>query len=243
MRRRIWQKERGSISMTLLVRDLPVDERPRERLLSEGAASLSNTELLAVLLRTGVKNDSALRVAEKVLALHKERGLAAITQMSAKELSSIKGVGMAKAATILAAVELGRRLALKAAEARTVVHGPADAASYVMPRFRFERREHFAVLLLNAKNHILALKTISVGTLTSSVVHPREVFQAAIEQSAASVILVHNHPSGDPAPSGEDLAVTRRMVEAGEIMDIPVLDHVIVGYDKFISLKEEGMIQ
>ena len=243
MRRRIWQKERGSISMTLLVRDLPVDERPRERLLSEGAASLSNTELLAVLLRTGVKNDSALRVAEKVLALYKERGLAAITQMSAKELSSIKGVGMAKAATILAAVELGRRLALKAAEARTVVHGPADAASYVMPRFRFERREHFAVLLLNAKNHILALKTISVGTLTSSVVHPREVFQAAIEQSAASVILVHNHPSGDPAPSGEDLAVTRRMVEAGEIMDIPVLDHVIVGYDKFISLKEEGMIQ
>ena len=243
MRRRIWQKERGSISMTLLVRDLPVDERPRERLLAEGAASLSNTELLAVLLRTGVKDDSVLHVAEKVLALYKERGLAAITQMSAKELSSIKGVGMAKAATILAAVELGRRLALKAAEARTVVHGPADAASYVMPRFRFERREHFAVLLLNAKNHILALKTISVGTLTSSVVHPREVFQAAIEQSAASVILVHNHPSGDPAPSGEDLAVTRRMVEAGEIMDIPVLDHVIVGYDKFISLKEEGMIQ
>ena len=243
MRRRILQKERGSLSMPLLVRDLPADERPREKLLTAGAASLSNTELLAVLLRTGVKNDSALRVAEKVLALYKERGLAAITQMSAKELSSIKGVGMAKAATILAAVELGRRLALKAAEARTVVHGPADAASYVMPRFRFERREHFAVLLLNAKNHILALKTISVGTLTSSVVHPREVFQAAIEQSAASVILVHNHPSGDPAPSGEDLAVTRRMVEAGEIMDIPVLDHVIVGYDKFISLKEEGMIQ
>ena len=243
MRRLILQKKRGSISMTLLVRDLPADERPRERLLAEGAASLSNTELLAVLLRTGVKDDSVLRVAEKVLALYKERGLAAITQMSAKELSSIKGVGMAKAATILAAVELGRRLALKAAEARTVVHGPADAASYVMPRFRFERREHFAVLLLNAKNHILALKTISVGTLTSSVVHPREVFQAAIEQSAASVILVHNHPSGDPAPSGEDIAVTRRMVEAGEIMDIPVLDHVIVGYDKFISLKEEGMIQ
>ena len=243
MRRRILQKERGSISMTLLVRDLPADERPRERLLAEGAASLSNTELLAVLLRTGVKDDSVLRVAEKVLALYKERGLAAITQMSAKELSSIKGVGMAKAATILAAVELGRRLALKAAEERMIVHGPADAASYVMPRFRFERREHFAVLLLNAKNHILALKTISVGTLTSSVVHPREVFQAAIEQSAASVILVHNHPSGDPAPSGEDLAVTRRMVEAGEIMDIPVLDHVIVGYDKFISLKEEGMIQ
>ena len=218
--------------MTLLVRDLPAEERPRERLLTAGAASLSNTELLAVLLRTGVKDDSVLHVAEKVLALYKERGL-----------SSIKGVGMAKAATILAAVELGRRLALKAAEQRTVVHGPADAADYAMPRFRFERKEHFAVLLLNAKNHILALKTISVGTLTSSIAHPREVFQAAIEQAAAAVILVHNHPSGDPTPSAEDLALTRRMAEAGEVMGIPVIDHIILGYDKFISLKEEGMIQ
>ena len=238
-----WQKKRGSISMTLLVRDLPEEERPRERLLTAGAASLSNTELLAVLLRTGVKDDSVLHVAEKVLALYKERGLSAITQMSAQELSSIKGVGMAKAATILAAVELGRRLALKAAEQRTVVHGPADAAGYAMPRFRFERKEHFAVLLLNAKNHILALKTISVGTLTSSIAHPREVFQAAIEQAAAAVILVHNHPSGDPTPSAEDLALTRRMTEAGEVMGIPVIDHIILGYDKFISLKEEGMIQ
>ena len=229
--------------MTLLVRDLPEEERPRERLLTAGAASLSNTELLAVLLRTGVKDDSVLHVAEKVLALYKERGLSAITQMSAQELSSIKGVGMAKAATILAAVELGRRLALKAAEQRTVVHGPADAAGYAMPRFRFERKEHFAVLLLNAKNHILALKTISVGTLTSSIAHPREVFQAAIEQAAAAVILVHNHPSGDPTPSAEDLALTRRMAEAGEVMGIPVIDHIILGYDKFISLKEEGMIQ
>lgn len=229
--------------MTLLVRDMPADERPRERLLAEGAASLSNTELLAVLLRTGVRDDSVLHVAEKVLALYKERGLAAITQMSVQELSSIKGVGPAKAATILAAVELGHRLSRKAAERQTVVHGPADAANYAMPHFRFERREHFAVLLLNVKNHILAMKTITVGTLTNSLVHPREVFQAAIERSAASVILVHNHPSGDPSPSAEDLAVTRRLVEAGEIMDIPVLDHIILGYDKFISLKEEGMIQ
>ena len=229
--------------MTLLVRDLPADERPREKLLTAGAASLSNTELLAVLLRTGVKDDSVLHVAEKVLALYKERGLAAITQMSARELASVKGVGLAKAATILAAVELGRRLALKAAEQQTIVHGPADAASYVMPRFRFERREHFAVLLLNAKNHILGLKTISVGTLTSSIADPREVFQAAIEGAAAGVILVHNHPSGDPTPSAEDFALTRRMVKAGKIMNIPVLDHIVLGYDKFISLKEEGMIQ
>lgn len=229
--------------MAFLVRDLPEDERPREKLLAAGAASLSNTELLAVLLRTGVRDDSALHVAEKVLSLYKERGLSAVTQMSVRELSSIKGVGMAKAATILAAVELGRRLAYKAAEQQVIVHEPADAANYVMPRFRFERREHFAVLLLNMKNHILGLKTISVGTLTHSIAQPREVFQAAIEWAAASVILVHNHPSGDPTPSREDIALTRRMVEAGAVMCIPVLDHIVLGYDKFISLKEEGMIQ
>ena len=229
--------------MTMLVRDLPEDERPREKLLAAGAASLSNTELLAVLLRTGVKDDSVLHVAEKVLALYKERGLAAITQMSARELSSVKGVGLAKAATILAAVELGRRLALKAAQKRTVVKEAADAANYVMPHFRFARREHFAVLLLNAKHHILGLQMISVGTLTHSIASARDVFQAAIERAAASVILVHNHPSGDPTPSGEDLVCTHRLVKAGEIMEIPVLDHIIVGYDKFISLKEEGMIQ
>ena len=159
------------------------------------------------------------------------------------ELSAIKGVGPAKAATILAAVELGRRLAMKEAARRTIVHGPADAAHYAMPRLRFESKEHFAVLLLNTKNHVLAMPVISVGTLSASIVHPREVFQAAISHAAASMILVHNHPSGDPTPSSEDIAVTRRMVEAGKVMDIPVLDHIILGDDKFISLKEKGMIQ
>ena len=229
--------------MAAMVRDLPKEERPREKLLAAGAAALSNTELLAVLLRTGVREGSVLRVAEEVLTLYREKGILAIAQMGARELSAIKGVGPAKAATILAAVELGRRLAMKEAARRTIVHGPADAAHYAMPRLRFESKEHFAVLLLNTKNHVLAMPVISVGTLSASIVHPREVFQAAISHAAASMILVHNHPSGDPTPSSEDIAVTRRMVEAGKVMDIPVLDHIILGDDKFISLKEKGMIQ
>ena len=229
--------------MAAMGRDLPKEERPREKLLAAGAAALSNTELLAVLLRTGVREGSVLRVAEEVLTLYREKGILAIAQMGARELSAIKGVGPAKAATILAAVELGRRLAMKEAARRTIVHGPADAAHYAMPRLRFESKEHFAVLLLNTKNHVLAMPVISVGTLSASIVHPREVFQAAISHAAASMILVHNHPSGDPTPSSEDIAVTRRMVEAGKVMDIPVLDHIILGDDKFISLKEKGMIQ
>ncbi len=229
--------------MTMRVCDLPSDERPREKLLATGAASLSDIELLAVLLRTGVKDSSALYVAEKLLSLYKERGLSAITQMSVRELSSIKGVGAAKAATILAAVELGARLAKRAAKKKKILKTPKDAASYVMPHFRFEQQEHFAVLLLDLKYHILCLKTIFIGTLTTSMAYPREIFQEAIERAAAFIILVHNHPSGDPLPSEEDLRLTRRMVEAGKIMDIPVIDHIIVAYDKFISLKEEGMIQ
>lgn len=229
--------------MAAMVRDLPKDERPREKLLAAGAAALSNTELLAILLRTGVKEGSVLHVAEEVLTLYREKGILAIAQMSARELSGIKGVGLAKAATILAAVELGRRLAMKEAARQAIVHGPEDAAHYAMPRLRFERKEHFAALLLNTKNHVLAMPVISVGSLTASIVHPREVFQAAIAHAAASMILVHNHPSGDPTPSSEDIAVTRRMVEAGKVMDIPVLDHIILGDDKFISLKEKGMIQ
>ena len=229
--------------MAVMVRDLPADERPREKLLAAGAASLSNTELLAVLLRTGTRQRSVLCIAEEILAHYKDRGLLAIVHMPAAELAAINGMGTAKAATVLAAVELGRRLSRKAAEHIDVVKGPEDAAQYAMPRFRHEQREHFAVMLLNTKNHILGLTDISVGSLQASVVHPREVFRAAIEYAAASMILFHNHPSGDPSPSREDIAVTRRLVKAGAIMDIPVLDHIILGDGRFASLKEKGMLE
>ncbi|RHM57797.1 DNA repair protein RadC [Mitsuokella sp. AF33-22] len=228
--------------MTIMVKDLPREERPREKLLAYGASALSNAELLAILLRTGTQEASVLHLAEGVLAKYQDLGLPAIIHMSAQELTEVKGIGLAKAATILAAVELGRRLATRAARQVEAIHGPEDAARVAMPHLRYERKEHFAVLLLNTKNHVLGLRDVSVGSLSASIVHPREVFQMAIRYAAAAMILVHNHPSGDPSPSREDLAVTNRLVKAGRIMDIPVLDHIILGDDRFLSLKEKGML-
>lgn len=229
--------------MTIMVRDLPSDERPREKLLAGRVGSLSNTELLAVLLRTGTRTQSVIRVAEAVLAHYKERGIAAMANTAPAELVSIDGVGMAKAATIIAAIELGRRLSIDETSKIEIIRGPEDVAKFAMPRFRFERREHFAVLLLNTKNHILGMPDISVGSLSASIVHPREVFRAAVDYAAAAMILCHNHPSGDPSPSKEDIMVTKRMLKAGNIMDIPVLDHVIIGKNRFFSLKEEGLME
>lgn len=234
-------KEAASKPDILMVRDIPEEERPREKLIAYGASVLSNAELLAVLLRTGTREHSVLRLAEQVLARYQGLGLTGIIRMSAAELAELPGLGPAKAATVLAAVELGRRLSMAAAKVE-VVHGPEDVAHFAMPRFRFEQKEHFAVLLLNTKNHILAMPEISIGSLTASVVHPREVFEAAVRYSAASVILLHNHPSGDPAPSKEDIAVTERLRKAGQVMDIPVLDHIIIGNNRFVSLKEKGML-
>ena len=229
--------------MAIMVRDLAVDQRPREKLTLYGAACLSNTELLAILLRTGTREESVLRIAERILACYKDLGLTAMVNMPVAELSAIHGVGPSKAASVLAAVELGRRLSQKAAEKVEIIHGPEDVAHFAMPRFRHEQREHFAVMLLNTKNHILGMPDISIGSLTASVVHPREVFKVAVRYSAAAMILLHNPPSGDPSPSREDIAVTQRLVKAGKIMDIPVLDHIILGDNRFTSMKEKGLLQ
>ena len=227
---------------TLMVRDLPKEERPREKLLLKGAKSLSNAELLAILLRTGTKNDSVLQVAEKLLIHYQNNGLAGIWNLSPKEFSRIKGIGTVKAITVIAALELGMRLAEEPYKQRFVIRSPKDVADYVMPRLRYEKKEHFMVMLLNTKNHVLATPIISIGSLNASIVHPREVFREAITYSAASVILIHNHPSGDPTPSQEDKLVTSKLVQAGTLMDITVLDHIIIGDSKYISIKEEGMI-
>ena len=223
--------------MTTMVRDLPREARPREKLLQHGASSLSDTELLAILLRTGTTAQSVLHLAEAVLVKYRDKGLTAIVHMA-----DISGIGPAKAATILAAVELGRRLSSRAAAQQTTIHGPEDVAAYAMPLFRYELKEHFAVMLLDIRNHVIAMPVISIGSLTSSVVHPREVFREAIQRSAAALILLHNHPSGDPNASEEDLAITRQLVRAGKLMDIPVLDHVILGDGRFLSLKEAGKV-
>lgn len=226
-----------------MIKELPVDERPRERLLELGPGFLSNAELLAILLGNGSRERSAVRMAEDILSNYKDEGISALANLSAGELQQMRGIGAAKTASIMAAVELGRRLSRHSCRQRVVVTCPGDAADYAMPRFRHEQREHFAVILMNIKNHILSMPIISIGSLTASVVHPREVFKAAIQQTAASMILVHNHPSGDPTPSREDIASTCRLVEAGKLMDIPVLDHIILGNDNYISLKEKGVIK
>lgn len=226
-----------------MVRDLPVDERPRERLLALGPGFLSNAELLAILLHNGAKDRSVVQLAQDILSIDKENGLSALANITSLELTRIKGVGRAKAAEILAAVELGKRMAEHTAQQRIVVNSPEDAADYAMPRFRYEQKECFSVILLNVKNHILSMPIISIGSLTASVVHPREVFKVAIQQTAAAMILVHNHPSGDPTPSQEDITTTARLVQAGKLLDIPVLDHIILGNNIYISLKEKGVIK
>ena len=225
-----------------MVRELPVYDRPRERLIRFGADSLSNAELLALFIRNGSKQKSALDLASEVLNIYRDGGLSAMRNITVNELTAVKGIGNAKAAEIVAAVELGKRLAKQDAQNRIIVSSPEDAAAYAVPRLRFEQKENFALILLNVKNHILAMPVISVGSLTASIVHPREVFKTAVQYSVAAIILVHNHPSGDPSPSREDISITERLVKCSKLMDIPVLDHIIIGDDRFVSLKERGMM-
>lgn len=155
---------------------------------------------------------------------------------------AIEGIGARKTLTLLAVKELSRRLACRVNTKVEIIHGPEDVARFAMPRYRDKKKEHFAILMLNTKNHIIGLRDISIGSISASIVHPREVFREATLNSCASIILLHNHPSGDPSPSREDIAVTQRMVKAGKIMDIPVLDHIILGDNRWTSLKEKGLL-
>ena len=224
----------------LMIKELPSDERPREKLRDNGAQAMGNSELLAILLRTGNQDESALRLAEHLL--DQQAGLAGLGNATVEDLEQVKGIGEAKAATVLAAIELGRRVAVLAPTQRLVIHTPDDVAAMLLPRFRYEPREHFLAVLLSTKNHVLKTAVISIGSLNASIVHPRELFREAINARAAAVILVHNHPSGDPSPSPEDAALTRKLAEAGKLLDIPVLDHIILGDGKYISLKEKGIL-
>lgn len=224
------------------VKDLPYDERPREKLLTFGADNLSNLELIAILLHSGTPKKSVFTVAQELLAQYKENGLISAIH-APHDLKKIDGIGPAKAATLLAAIELGLRLAQKPSSPRYIIKTPEDAARYVMPKLRYAQKEHFAIILLDTKNHVMACPDISIGSLNASIVHPREVFRCAISYGAASIILVHNHPSGDPKPSAEDLNITRRLVQTGKIIDIEVLDHIIIGDNKYTSLKEQGMLK
>lgn len=227
-------------SLNGTLRDVPHEERPRERMMQYGPHALSNAELLAILLRTGTIQESAVHLAARLLK--QCGGLRGLVDMSLHQLTELKGIGEAKALQIQAGVELGRRLARSAMSDAVIIRSPHDVAALLSEDLRYLQKEHFVCLFLNTKNHVIAQETLSMGSLNASIVHPREVFRAAIKRSSASIICVHNHPSGDPTPSPEDVQITERLVQAGEIVGIEVLDHVIIGDQRFVSLKELGLM-
>lgn len=223
------------------IKEMAEDERPREKLAKYGVGTLSNTELLAILIRTGTKDVSAIGLAQRILSTNEE-GLRFLADCTVEELSKIKGVGISKACQIIAAIELGKRLSVKIRESRQGIKSPRDIADLFMEEMRYYKKEHFKILLLNTKNEMISSETISIGSLNSSLVHPREVFVNAIRRSASCIILIHNHPSGNPRPSEEDIHITKRLVEAGKIIGIEVLDHIVIGDGNYCSLKEISII-
>jgi DNA repair protein RadC len=218
----------------------PAEERPRERLLRLGPQALSDAELLAILIRDGTRDQTALDLARTILA--QARNLRGLAARNARELTRLKGIGDAKAVALLAALEIGRRIEAYEDPEICVLRTPADVAHRMIPLLRDRPTELFYVLALDAKNGLKAEVELSRGTLNASLVHPREVFKAAIDNIAASIIVVHNHPSGNPEPSREDVEITRQLVDAGKIVGIPLHDHVIVAGNSYTSLAEKGMI-
>ncbi len=223
------------------VHDLPLSERPRERLLKHGIEALSAQEILALILGRGIKDESVIVTAQKLLSTF--GNLKNIAAASMEELTKIKGIGPAKAAQIKAAFELSKRLEDSSdKDQKTTVKSPEDAIKSVKNQLKGKKKEHFLVLSLDTRNHLINTQTISIGSLDSSIVHPREVFKEAISSTAASVIFAHNHPSGDPTPSEDDIKLTKRLVEAGEILGIEVLDHIIICDKDYISMKSRNLL-
>jgi len=219
----------------------PAGDRPRERLDALGPAALSDAELLALLLRTGDRRADALSLAASLLERY--GGLHGLARAGGRELRAAPGIGPAKSASVCASLELGRRLAARRLHPGASIRGPADVFAHFHPSLRLVPQERFIALLLDGRHRVLREEVVSQGTLTASLVHPREVFRPALRESAAALILVHNHPSGDPTPSAEDREVTLRLVRAGDLLGVRVIDHVVVAERGFCSLKEEGAME
>lgn len=224
----------------MTVKELPSDDRPREKLLHKGAESLSDAELIAILLRTGKKGKSVLEISQELI--NDEKNLALLATRSVKSLTKISGIGNDKAVTLAAAFELSRRI-LSQSKWRSdkKITSPQDIADIFIPILRDEVKEKFIVVCLNSANKVIKYETISVGNLNSSVVHPREIFKVAIDNNSASIILIHNHPSGNPEPSNEDIRITKKLVESGKILEIPIFDHVIIAGETYTSFVEKRL--
>jgi DNA repair protein RadC len=232
--------DNGGVTYQTMIRDLPQAERPRERLREYGPKYLSNTELIAILLRTGLKGENVLALSARLLS--RFNGLAGLGRSTFAELCSQKGVSEAKACQLLAALELGRRLVSLAPQERAVIQSPQDVANLLSAEMSALEQEHLKVLVLNTKNEVMGIQEIYVGNVNSAVVRPAEVFRPAVRDNATSIIVVHNHPSGDPTPSREDVTITRLLVSSGQVLGVDLLDHVVVGSGgRYVSLKEKGL--
>ncbi|MBI4744930.1 MAG: DNA repair protein RadC [Actinobacteria bacterium] len=227
----------------MTIKELPLDIRPRERLLNSGALSLSDVELLAIILGSGTKNKTSLQLSQNILSEFGSIGI--LSKATFSELSGIKGIGEAKAAAILASIELGKRLIIASKQKekeKIVISSPEDAVNILIPDMIYLDKEYFKAIILNTKNEIIKICDISIGSLNSSIVHPRELFKMAMKHNGASVIVAHNHPSGNSTPSPEDINLTKRLSKAGEILGIELIDHIILGKGNFVSLKEENLL-
>lgn len=220
------------------ITDMEEGDRPRERLARYGATQLSNPELLAILLRVGVEGENAVHMADRIL--NENHGLIGLYRTSYLELCDQHGIGPAKAAQLLAAIELGKRIALADKDIQRTIHGPQDVYDELVFDMLALDQEELRVLIMDTRNHILEIETIYKGSVNSSQVRIAEVFKGAIKKNATSIIIVHNHPSGDPSPSPEDIALTRAIIQAGKLLDIDVLDHIVIGHKLFVSMKEKG---
>ena len=227
------------VQYTPMIRDMDQRDRPRERLLHVGERALSSAELLAIILRTGVGGENVIRLAERLLAHF--GGLTGLAKASLTEMQAVKGIGPAKATETKAALELGRRLIASSPEQKPKVTCPADAANLLMTEMSLLEQEHLRLILLDTRNNVLSTPTVYIGSLNTSVIRVGELFRFALKENAAAMIVAHNHPSGDPSPSPEDIQVTRQIVEGGTLLDIDVLDHVVIGRQRFVSLKERGL--
>jgi DNA repair protein RadC len=228
-----------SLKPVYRITDLAAGERPRERMAQLGPQALATSELLAILLRVGVSGENAVQVGQRLLNAF--GGLSGLHRAPFDELCSQHGIGTAKAAQIKAAIELGRRMALESPEERPVINCPADVAVLVAYEMSALEQEHLRVILLDTRNHVLDIVEVYKGSVNSSQVHVGELFKPAVRRNATAMIVVHNHPSGDPTPSPDDVAVTRAIIEAGKLLDVEVLDHMVIGQGRWVSLKERGL--
>lgn len=220
------------------IKDLPKIEWPRERLEKKGAQALHKEELLAIILRTGIKGKNVVQLAQDILSKYGDKKL---IDISFEELRNIHGVGPTKAAQMMASIELGKRLYKEKVEKEVVINSPEDIVREV-EHIRENKKENLVVLYLDARNRLIYKETVSIGTLNANLIHPREVFEPAVRNLAAQIIIVHNHPSGDPEPSKDDLEVTKRLLEAGKLLGIDIMDHIIIAKTSYFSFKEKGKL-